>query len=121
MSLKIQEKFLFEIKNILRVEEVTSISTISEVKTSNPVTIQPTQADPRFEASKPQQIIDETPTQVAVHISNETPTPISVSTLQPIPPPRIPPDTENTAPYPVSNLPYPVDSPHKIPIAGQFE
>ena len=119
--MKIPEKFLFEIKNILRVEEVTSISTISEVKTSNQVTIQPTQTDPRFQPSKPPQIIDKPPTQVSVRISDETPTPISISTLQPIPPPRIPSDTENKAPYPVSNLPYPVDSPHKIPIAGQFE
>ena len=109
-------KFL---KNILRVEEETSISTITEVKTSKPVTIQPTETDPRFQPSKLPKILDAPPTQVAVPIP-EKPTQISASTLQPVPPPRIPSDTENKAPYPVTNLPYPIDSPHKIPIAGRF-
>ena len=99
---------------------MTTISTISEVKTSKPVTIQPTQIDTRYSPSKPQQTQDAPPTQVNVSIPEETPTQIPVLAIQPVPPPRIPSDTENKAPYPVSNLPYPTDSPHKIPIAGKF-
>ena len=98
---------------------MTTVSTISDVKTK-PVTIQPTKIEPRYPPSKPQQTQDPSPTQVTVQIPEEIPTQIPVSAVQPVPPPRIPSDTENTAPYPVCNLPYPTDSLHKIPIAGKF-
>ena len=99
---------------------MTTISTISDVKTSKPVTIQPTHIEPTFSLSKPQQTQDVSPTQVTVQIPEETPTQIPVLAIQPVPPPRIPSDTENKTPYPVRNLPYPTDSLHEIPIAGKF-
>ena len=99
---------------------MTTVSTISDVKTSKPVTIQPTQIEPGNPPSKHQQTQDASPTQVTVRILEETPTQIPVLAIQPVPPPRIPSDTENKAPYPVSNLPYPTDSLHEIPIAGKF-
>ena len=89
---------------------MTTISTISEVKTSKIVTIQP----------MPHQSQDASPTQVIVQIPKKTPTQIPVSALQPVPPPRIPSDTENKAPYPVCNLSNPTESRHPIPIAGKF-
>ena len=99
---------------------MTTISTISDVKTSKPVTIQPTLIEPTYSPSKPQQTQDASLTQVTVQIPEETPTQISVLPIQPVPPPRIPSDTENKAPHPVCNLPYPTDSLQEIPIAGKF-
>ena len=72
------------------------------------------------QSSHPQQTRDAPPTQITVQTPEETPTYIPVPNLQPVPPSRVPLVTENTAPYPVSDLPFPTDSPHKIPIAGQF-
>ena len=99
---------------------MTTISTISEVKNSKPVTIQPTQIEPRYSPSKPQETQDAPPTQVTVQIPEEIPTQIQILEIRPVPPPRIPSDTENKAPYPVCNLPYPTDSHNEIPIAGKF-
>ena len=74
----------------------------------------------QIQPSHPRKPRDAPPTQVTVRIPDETPTQMPVLKLQPVPPPRIPFETENKAPYPVSNLPYPTDSPYKIPIAGKF-
>ena len=74
----------------------------------------------QIQSSYPQQSRDAPPTQVTVQIPDETPTQTPALNVQSVPPPRIPLDTENTAPYPISNLPCPTDSPHEIPIAGKL-
>ena len=101
--------------------------TSTQTKATSPSSIEalsPTQLKEanhmQIQSSHPQQSRDAPPTQVIVQIPDETPTQISVLNGQPVPPPRIPLKTENKAPYPVTNSPYPIDSPHEIPIAGKF-
>ena len=90
---------------------MTSVNTISEVKSSKSVIVQPSS-----NASKSIQSIPSTPptqnkadsstppTQVTVQSPDEEPTQIRVSDFQPVPHPRISLDTENKTPSPYSKI-----------------
>ena len=119
---------------------MTSYWSKSEVKTSKAVIDQPyskttkTPTQTKARSSSPIKVLPPThnqpshdhqnrnapPTQITVQIPDDPPSQISVLDCQTVTPHQKPLETENKAPYPTSNLPCPIDSPHKIPIAGQF-
>lgn len=119
--MKIDEyKIRFDKYNKIRHVGVTSVDTISEVKSSKSVIVQPSSNASKSIQSIPstpptqnkagsstqieEHTRDTTPTQVIVQSPHEEPTQIRVSDFQPVPPSRISLDTENKTPSPYSKI-----------------
>ena len=97
--------------------KTTKTPTQTKARSSSPIKVLPPTHNP---PSHDHQNRNAPPTQITVQIPDDPPSQISVLDCQTVTPHQKPLETENKAPYPTSNLPCPIDSPHKIPIAGQF-